>query len=275
MIHILFGPSPAGSLRAAFKENGIDKNEQIISFWDRFSIGPVWLLDEEAGKEARFDWMKNVINDEYGEFQEYKQSFQKTIDQILSIPEGLPITIWTADNAHEQTGLRFVLHLLKERNIDIILINTTKAFGELFKKRNVQYTVLHSGEISPDKLQIIYDQGQGRVLTDHDKEDYENEWLSISDTRETLRIWRNGRIVSVPEDYCDPFIIQKAKKLHREQKTKDFMKSARLIGEVLGHLDQYVGDEFLEYRLRKLIEKEVFDVEGSLIAMRYYSVKLC
>ncbi|MEH7352949.1 DUF1835 domain-containing protein [Neobacillus drentensis] len=274
MIHILFGPSPAGSLRAAFKENGIDKNEQIISFWDRFSIGPVWRLDEEAGKEARFDWMKNVINDEYGEFQEYKQSFQKTIDQILSIPEGLPITIWTADNAHEQIGLRFGLHLLKERNNDIILINTTKAFSELLKKRNVQYTVLHSGEISPDKLQIIYDRGQGKVLTDHDKEDYEKEWLSISDNRETLRIWRNGRIVSVPEDYFDPFIIQKAKKLHREQKTKDFMKSARLIGEVLGHLDQYVGDEFLEYRLRKLIEKEVFDVEGSLIAMRYYSVKL-
>ena len=274
MIHILFGPSPAGSLRAAFKENGIDKNEQIISFWDRFSIGPVWRLEEGAGKEARFDWMKNVINNEYGEFQEYKQSFQKTIDQILSIPEGLPITIWTADNAHEQIGLRFGLHLLKERNNDIILINTTKAFGELFKKRNVEYIVLHSGEINPDKLQIIYDQGQGRVLTDHDKEDYENEWLSISDTRETLRIWRNGRTVSVPEDYFDPFIIQKAKKLHREQKTKDFMKSARLIGEVLGHLDQYVGDEFLEYRLRKLIEKEVFDVEGSLIAMRYYSVKL-
>ena len=274
MIHILFGPSPAGSLRAAFKDKGIDKKDQIISFWDMFSVGPVCRLDEEAGKEARLDWMKNVINDEYGEFQEYKQSFQKTIDQILSITEGLPITIWTADNAHEQTGLRFVVHLLRERNNDIILINTTKAFRELFKKRNVQYTVLHSGEISPEKLQIIYDQGQGRVLTDHDKEDYENEWLSISNNRETLRIWRNGRIVSVPEDYYDPFIIQKAEKLHREQKTKDFMKSARLIGEVLGHLDQYVGDEFLEYRLRKLIEKEVFDVEGSLIAMRYYSVKL-
>lgn len=53
--------------------------------------------------------------------------------------------------------------------------------------------------------------GQGRVLTDHDKEDYENEWLSLSDTLETLRIWRNGRIVSVPEDYYDPFIIRKAK----------------------------------------------------------------
>ena len=47
------------------------------------------------------------------------------------------------------------------------------------------------------------------------------------------------------------------------------MKSARLIGEVLGYLDQYVGDEFLENRLRKLIEKGVFEMEGSLKAMRF------
>ncbi|ETI69990.1 DUF1835 domain-containing protein [Neobacillus vireti] len=275
MIHILFDQSSAGSLRIAFREKGIDKKEQIISFWDMFSIGPFRGLHEEAGQESRFDWMKDVKNDEFGEFLEYIQSFQKTIDRILSIPEELLIFIWTADNAHEQTGLRFVLQLLKGKNNDVTVINTTKSYSELFKTgRRRQYTVLHSGEINPDKLQIIYDQGEGRVLTDHDREDYENEWISLSENQETLRIWRNGRIVSVPEDYYDPFIIQRAKKLHRKQETKDFMKSARLIGEVLGHLDQYVGDEFLEYRLRKLIEKGVFDVEGSLIAMRYYSVKL-
>ncbi|WP_420491750.1 DUF3658 domain-containing protein, partial [Neobacillus drentensis] len=36
----------------------------------------------------------------------------------------------------------------------------------------------------------------------------------------------------------------------------------------------YVGDDFLEYRLRKLIEKGTFEYKGSLEAMRSYSVKL-
>ena len=27
------------------------------------------------------------------------------------------------------------------------------------------------------------------------------------------------------------------------------MKSARLVGEVMGHLEQYSGDEFIEYRV--------------------------
>lgn len=274
MIHILFGASASGSLKFVLREMGLDNKERVISFWDIFSIGPVWQLHEENGVKSRFDWMKNCISGEYHEFPDYKQRFEKTINKLNSIPEGVPITIWTSDNAHEQTGLRFVVYLLKEKNIDITLINTTEEYEELFQVKKVKYTPLHTGEIPPEKLQIIYEQGHGKFFTDHDREDLEKEWLSLSDNEETLRIWRNGRIQSVPEDYYDEFIIKRTKKLHGKQKTNEIMKSTRLIGEVLGHLDQYVGDAFLEYRLKKLIEEGVFESEGSLEAMCFYSVKL-
>ena len=274
MIHIVFGAPASGSLKVVLKEMGLNKKEKVISFWDIFSIGPVWRLHEEIGVEARFKWMKNCISAEYDEYPDYKQGFKKDINGISSIPEGVHITIWTSDSAHEQTGLRFVLYLLKEKNIDITLINTTEAYEELFQVKKVKYTPLHTGEIPTEKLQIIYKQGHGKFFTDHDREDLEKDWLSLSESQETLRIWRNGKIQSVPEEYYDEFIIKRAKKLHSQQKIKDFMKSARLIGEVLGHLDQYVRDEFLEYRLKKLIKEGVFESEGSLEAMRFYSVKL-
>jgi len=275
MIHILFGASASGGLKFALREMGLDKKEKVISFWDIFSIGPVWQLHEENGIQSRFEWMKKCISDEYDEFPDYKQNFENTINQINSIPEGVHTTIWTSDNAHEQTGLRFVVYLLKEKDIDISLINTTEEYEELFQVKKVKYTPLHTGEIPPEKLQFIYEQGKGKLFTDHDKEDLEKEWLSLAESQGTLRIWRNGRIQSVSEDYYDEFIINKAKKLHGKRKIKEFFKSARLIGEVLGHLDQYVGDAFLEYRLKKLIEAGVFEVEGSLEAMRLYSVRLC
>ncbi|WP_244906718.1 DUF3658 domain-containing protein [Neobacillus soli] len=41
-----------------------------------------------------------------------------------------------------------------------------------------------------------------------------------------------------------------------------------------GRIDQYVGDDFLEYRVRKLIDMGIIEFEGSLEAMRYYRVKL-
>ncbi|WP_108671799.1 DUF1835 domain-containing protein [Peribacillus acanthi] len=274
MIHILFGASASGSLKYALREIGIDKKDKVISFWDMFSIGPVWQLHEENGKEARFEWMKKVVTDEFDEFPDYKQKFEGAINQINSIPEGVHITIWTSDNAHEQTGLRYVIHLLKGKNVDISLINTTAEYEELFQVKKVKYTPLHTGEIPPEKLQIIYEEGRGKLFTDHDREDLENEWLSLAESQETLRIWRNGRIQSLPEDYFDEVIIKRAKKLHAKQKTKDYMKSARLIGEVLGHLDQYVGDAFLEHRLKTLIKARIFESEGSLEAMRFYSVRL-
>lgn len=52
------------------------------------------------------------------------------------------------------------------------------------------------------------------------------------------------------------------------------MKAPRLIGEVIGHMEQYTGDEWIEYRLRHLIEQGIFEYRGELHAMRYYEVKL-
>ncbi|WP_422698388.1 DUF3658 domain-containing protein [Desulfofarcimen acetoxidans] len=43
---------------------------------------------------------------------------------------------------------------------------------------------------------------------------------------------------------------------------------------MLAHLRQYIGDLFLEYRIRHLIYNGVFQIKGIPKAMRYYSVKL-
>ncbi|WP_438824972.1 DUF3658 domain-containing protein, partial [Bacillus sp. JJ722] len=51
-------------------------------------------------------------------------------------------------------------------------------------------------------------------------------------------------------------------------------KAARLIGEVIGHLDEYVGDAFIEYRIKHLISKGFFEIESNTKAMRFFSVKV-
>jgi hypothetical protein len=44
-------------------------------------------------------------------------------------------------------------------------------------------------------------------------------------------------------------------------KKKGFIMSARLVGEVYGHILQYIGDRFLEYRVRKLIKNGIFEMK--------------
>lgn len=52
MIHILFGISAAESLKVALKNLGLHKEEKVISFWEMFSVGPVWHLHDEIGQQG-------------------------------------------------------------------------------------------------------------------------------------------------------------------------------------------------------------------------------
>ncbi|AWE07331.1 hypothetical protein DCE79_08050 [Lysinibacillus sp. 2017] len=42
----------------------------------------------------------------------------------------------------------------------------------------------------------------------------------------------------------------------------------------MGHLNQYIGDQFIQYRVIRLIMNGVLDMEGVPTAMRYYSIKI-
>jgi hypothetical protein len=274
-VHIIFGDSASGCLRVALKGLGLSGEEKVIAFSDLFSIGPVWQLHTEEGRKARKEWLTKHFRYSEEDTTHYTHCFQNTLNEIHSIPSDVPVTIWAGENAHEQTGLRFVLYLLNEKVNDIAVTNTTKAHEAYFNQPELTYVVLHTGEINPERLQTIYEKNRlNQPLSSQDRERLSEEWLQLADRQEVLRIWGSQYVQSVKEEWCDPYIIQAAQELHSKQKQKDFMKSARVIGETLGILEQYVGDEFLEYRLRVLINKELFEAKGNLESMRYYSVKL-
>lgn len=269
-VHITFGYP---YLRQPLKELNLHEEEFIITFDENFAVGPIDKLDEDSGQKTRYHWLKQNLYHSDEEFDEYFQNAQRAIIQIKTIPQDVPIYIWVSENAHEQTGLLFTMYLLRERKNNIFIIDTGKIYRELFKKKARKYVPFFSGGIIPEELQDIYKYGQEdqRSLSDEDRTHFETQWLNHSENPGELRIWENGELTIVSEDYYDDFIIEKAKKLIG--KKKGFIMSARLIGEVYGNIFQYIEVSFLEYRLRKLIDKGIFEYEGSLEAMRYYSIK--
>ncbi|MCR8848026.1 DUF1835 domain-containing protein [Rossellomorea sp. SC111] len=254
--HILFGDSASGSLKMV-----VNEREQVLSFQDVFSTGPVWQLHEEEGIDRRFKWLENHILFEWDEWEEYRHRFNETMIAMNEIPSHIPIMIWAGENAHEQVALRYVLYQLRTKLNPIVLVNTT------YEDR------LHTGELSSEILRGFYDK-EHEPLGREERKTYEKEWLELSSTREVLRIWEKGSIKSVPEDHFDKYIIRAAESLHNEQECHGFMKSARLIGEVIGHTENYIGDGFIEYRVRHLVMSGVFQLYGVPKGMRFYSVKL-
>jgi len=79
------------------------------------------------------------MNDEEGDFQDDQQELYSTVNQINYIPKTVPIVVWVADNAYEQTGLRYILYLLQNKMNEIKVVNTTKAYAKHFNRPDIQY----------------------------------------------------------------------------------------------------------------------------------------
>ncbi|PEA53965.1 hypothetical protein CON64_15295 [Bacillus pseudomycoides] len=273
-VHIVFGHSAAGSLKYALKKENIQE-EHVLLFSDTFSVGPLFHLDEEAGQVTRQQWLQEKLPMEDHCYEEYLPEMKTVLEKFQAIPSHVPITIWTGNNACEHVGLTFVLFLLRAATNDIYVINTADGFNKLFHKPNLDYTVRHTGEIVPEKLIAIHESYKGASpLTKEERQTLENEWETLREDHTVLRIWENNCVVSVPEDDIDDFIVQCARNLENDGFIDQFYTSARLVGEVLGHFEQCVGDDFIEYRLKTLIKQGIFLMKGSLHSMRFYSVRL-
>lgn len=273
-VHIIFGDSAAGSLKYALKEANIQE-EHVLLFSDAFSVGPLFHLDQVVGQVARQQWLQEKLPIEGYLYEEYLQEMKVTFEKLYAIPSHIPITIWTGNNAYEHVGLTFVLFLLKEATHDIYVMNTADGFDKLFRTPNLDYKVRHTAELAPNRLMAIREVYKKQSpLTKEERQVLENEWRALRENYEVLRIWENNRVVSVSEDYIDDFIVQCAKSLETDGFTGQCYKASRLVGEVLGHFEQYIGDAFIEFRLKTLIKKGIFHMTGSLHSMRSYSVKL-
>lgn len=275
MIHIVFGAAAAGSLKQALIEMKRNRFEEVITFDDTYSIGPLWQLHNREGQANRIEWLRNVMSNEFGHFDDMVNDQHKMLQQIKEIKAGSRILIWAGSNAHEQIGLRYAVYLLKEKSIELSVINTTTAFDQLFNTNTRRMDIRHSGEITSEKLKVLYRSKQHiHTVSTEERERLQNEWLSFAKENHTLRIWKKGQTISVPEDEFDAYLVKMAKRLHQSAPEEEYIVTPRLIGEVIGHLDQYIGDDFIEYRLKKLIDQEIFDMKGKLTSMRYYSIKL-
>ncbi|TWM34860.1 hypothetical protein CHCC14821_4005 [Bacillus paralicheniformis] len=264
VVHIAFGESAGGSINMMLKQTGGTQKKRLIVLPELFSIGPLQNLEIKEGRVNRYEWLKTYLNDRFHELGEIYSRFEDAVSALSRIQEQAAVFMWTGDHAHEQTGLRFVHHILRQMNLAVFHLNTSKFFPH----------TRSSGELNDEELRFIYEQGDQSALTAAERRDLAEEWTALSQQTSVLRVWEDGRIKSVKEDFYDSFIIGKLAQLQKNRSTNTFINCPRLIGEVIGHLEENIGDEFIEYRILELIRKGIFEMEGVPKGMRYFSIRL-
>lgn len=276
-VHIVFGHSPGGSLRAAFRNSNYVKTEEIIVMPGNFSVGPLKDLHLCEGIEARFQWLQERYFIEDDGLAIFEREVKEAVEKIKSIPPHQDIIIWTCQNAHEQIGLRLVLAMLEKKPNDIYVLDTFQLFHELhiFPQLAEDNYPRSSGEVSIENVLHIYEHYQGRLLKKSVQQTLSKEGLKMLMDDYCIHTWEYNELWSHhDENVDDDWIIACAKRLHEDQEEASYLMAARLIGEVLGHMEQYREAEWIEYRLRQLIQQGVFSYRDELKGMLHYQIKL-
>ncbi|MBD2870576.1 DUF1835 domain-containing protein [Paenibacillus arenilitoris] len=275
-VHLVFGDSIAGCLRLAIKQLGRADTDKVIAFRDHFAIGPLWQLHEEAGRRERRQWLRDHINDEGHEAdpEEEEAGFERLAGQLARIPSRAPIVLWSGGNAHEQVGLRYAAYLLRGRSNELCVFDAASACARRYNRADRRIDYRHAGEIVPEKLQAVF--GERAETGPIDREArlaLEREWLALAESREVLRLWSGDRIQSVAAHYFDDYLLETVEKLHGYKANRDFIRAARVIGEAIGYCEQYIHDDYFEYRLRELVYCGKLAIKGVPRAMRFYGVR--
>ena len=275
IVHIVFGYSTAGSVRQTIKQLSLQESDGMICFPDLFSVGPIWKLHEPEGRRYREEWMRTHLDPEYTDHHFAHHGELNPIQMVQQIPEQARIVIWGGDSAHEKIGSRYVQYLLKEYKNEVIEINAVKICERKHNTPKHQQYYRHTGEIVPEKLiEVFHEMKRIHPLTAEQRSKYEQEWLGYAETKQVLRLWNNGEVNTVEENDLDEYLLHTVYKLQSRSNSDGFMKAARVVGEAMGYLEQYIGDSFFEYRLRSLIYEGKLEIRGVPSAMRYYSVRI-
>lgn len=266
-VHIVSSESAAGSVRG-----GLESPKLVIGFTENLAIGPLWNLDQVDGQAYRKEWLFDHINSEQEE-DEGENKFRNMQREIEDIPEQLPIYIWYGNNAFEQVFLRFVLSITRYKSNEIYLINSAER--KYITNKDEHEEEVDTDQFEPQDVRAIYEKREElQPLTKQERNQYQKEWETLSQTKNGLRIWRDQRIIEVNENYYDELILRTIKTMHQEQEQKDYIMTAEVIGEILYANREYIYIDFLEYRIRDLVFSGILELKGVPKSMRHYRVKL-
>lgn len=276
-VHLVFSLSDAGSLKVAISELGMRQKIKVMAFNDLFSIGPIMNLETPEGQQHRQQWlMERFSYFTYTNMHNSEHQIGRMIEAITTIPERKSITIWFGNNAHDLVGLHFALYLLRHREQPIQIINLTEAYKALTMDERGNAEPYAQGLIEFEIYkEIVKRYENSKPLDAIQRRHYESNWSEkLSKQEHTLRFCQNGEIVGVAEEELDGIIISSLQKLQNEETTEGFVKAGRVVAEVFGSMQQLVGDQFIEYRMWRLISDGIIRFRGLPNAMYQYLVRL-
>lgn len=200
-------------------ENSIRK-QAFIKRHTEFLYGSI-VTDEELAKSAEKDW-ENVVND---------------YNTLLNLKKGEKLLVWMDYSCESLCSLLYVADILKYKDIKFEAV-----FVPRYKEQNNGTVVdyINWGEF--DYKELNKNLFNKRIFTKNELNALSLKWSKLKRENANLRVFLNGRVVSVDESFYDGFILNCLK----QGETK--------VSNVLASMIPIFGDDwFINKRISYLI----------------------
>ncbi|MEO6490865.1 MAG: DUF3658 domain-containing protein [Ferruginibacter sp.] len=267
MFHIVFNEPDIKVLEEAI---AMDETlaGKVIQVKDDLAVGPLENIYSEQGIEARKEWWREVLaGGDYDEKEgDGEVNDQKTIaelEEAMQHNESEQIWIWVAPNKHDVSGYYWILHFMKplQGRVMILYLNNLPFFND---KGNIFYPEwLH---VIPPK-EFLKAKKLAREITLSEFEVDPDEWTKICSQNKGVRLLEGGKKLGQEDyDFYDAELIKYV--------TGDWQKASKIIHHFLSKAKNTTGDAYLLWRLKVMIAREMFDVQGKVANMKDFEIKI-
>lgn len=259
IINICFSEIAKDAMEQATKLKLIN-DQKVIVFIDELSHGPISNLIDA---HERIIWTGSL---KWGEFslgyndEELMASYDEFYKEIEKINNGDKIYLWYEECVDEMCSIMYTLKLLKSKSLDIYSINTLEIFTKYLRciSRSIE-------EIAPEEFKTCINKAATKLNIDKQKE-LLNQWKILQSQNSYLRVLKDGKLISVSQDYFDKDILKFAK--------KKLTKVLRIIGSAAGNSEIGISDFYMRSRVKELIESGKLRYEGTFGSMREMEIAI-
>lgn len=259
-IHLVSSVSAKGNLQNYFETKYPDEKIEIHSIHESLAIGPLNDLHSTSDFKAYADyWIaveqicdheSTLFSDGYFNSDNYFKRF------TTDFSKDNPLIIWHGNSADEKLMFYRYCSLLNDRELHHLDLNKwSENSGKIY------FNSL--AEINPKDLDGIF--SILKKVEDDEQTFFAKEWQRLKNDQKLNRILRDGKLISVNEDYYDQEILANS--------TSEFQKASKIIGDTMEQYETTVGDYYLWYRIHVLIKQNVLESRGSAVTMRSLEIR--
>ena len=240
-VHVCVGGSGAHTLEEVLKDR---PDHRMVVVNEGFSLGPLRDIDQPAGMAARAAWWNHMRQAAHRDQWAPDFADHVGLTDLAQAPDPDEIAlIWCGANADEQILLRATCHAWPRTPLWISEVIAAQPYDRYQKA---------VGACPPWVLRKM--ETLARPLTEQERDDLAADWLRLTKEDHLVRLYNNGEIRGWDETLYDGALLA--------QCTRDFKKAIIIAGHVMGANMGILGDTFLFYRLRAMVEGGVLETQG-------------